>query len=109
MRNSGTAGEGRRRMAPNFRKIIAEQAEKIELLNKLLKTHEEMEKALNEKISIRDQQISEQDALIQELRETCRKQQELLDQCADILCPADSGLDDENPAENEKLPEQVDE
>ena len=70
-------------MAPNFRRIVAEQEEKIKTLEKLVATHEELEKAMGDKIKLLEKQTEEQDAAIQELSKLCKQQQELLDQVAE--------------------------
>ena len=70
-------------MAPNFRKIVADQEEKIKTLEQLVATHVKLEKAMEEKIKILEKQTEEQDAVIQELSKLCKQQRELLDQFAE--------------------------
>ena len=86
-------GESWIKMAPNFRKIITEQEEKIKTLEKLVATHEELEKAIVDKIKILEKQAEEQDAAIRELSKLCKQQQDILDQVAEETESAEKETD----------------
>ena len=86
-------GESWIKMAPNFRKIITEQEEKIKTLEKLVATHEELEKAMVDKTKILEKQAEEQDAAIRELSKLCKQQQDILDQVAEETESAEKETD----------------